>query len=141
MEGNRGSIEYIAESCLDLKKSLFQGRTDATTNGEVSRLQAFLKAKGDYDYPEVTGYFGPVTERAVQKWQERNGVVSSGSISTTGYGVVGPKTRTSFSDLCSVQSSDTSSTPEISSLQAFIQILLEQVANLKLQLQAVQGEN
>lgn len=46
-------------------------------------------------YPEgkVTGYFGPLTRRAVERFQTKYGLVSSGSPTITGYGLVGPKTR------------------------------------------------
>lgn len=58
---------------------------------EVSVLQGFLAADPEI-YPEglVTGYFGPLTEKAVQKFQEKYGVVSGG---VAGYGTFGPKTR------------------------------------------------
>jgi len=74
--------------------TLSRGATDATTDGEVSLLQIFLANDPDI-YPEglVTGYFGPLTERAVQRWQARMNIVSSGTPATTGYGVVGPRTR------------------------------------------------
>jgi peptidoglycan hydrolase-like protein with peptidoglycan-binding domain len=63
---------------------------------EVLCLQKLLQASGDYTYPELTGYFGSVTMEAVQKYQTRLDIVSSGSPSVTGYGVVGPKTRASL---------------------------------------------
>ena len=67
---------------------------------EVSALQEFLK-KDPVIYPEelVTGFFGPATERAVQRFQKKHGLVSSGSPATTGYGAVGPKTRTKLNSL------------------------------------------
>lgn len=73
---------------------LQRGSTDAATNGEVSRLQQFL-AKDLTIYPEgtVSGYFGALTETAVQRWQKKMNIVTSGTPSTTGYGAVGPKTR------------------------------------------------
>lgn len=74
------------DSCLNLTYNLAFGSTDAQTNGEVSKLQAFLGG-------EVTGYFGSVTEQLVKNWQAAHGVVSSGTPDTTGYGAVGPKTR------------------------------------------------
>jgi len=63
-------------------------------------LQEFLK-KDPVIYPEelVTGFFGPATERAVQRFQKKHGLVSSGSPATTGYGAVGPKTRTKLNSL------------------------------------------
>lgn len=75
-----------AKKCVVLTYNLYAGQTNARTNGEVSRLQEFLGIN-------PTGYFGPLTEDAVQEWQSKNGVVSSGSPDTTGFGYVGPATR------------------------------------------------
>lgn len=72
--------------CLDVTHTLYSGSSDATTAGDVSRLQRFLDVS-------ATGYFGPETERAVQKWQVAHNIVSSGTPDTTGYGVVGPQTN------------------------------------------------
>ncbi|HEX5774989.1 MAG TPA: peptidoglycan-binding domain-containing protein [Candidatus Paceibacterota bacterium] len=74
------------DSCLNLTYNLYFGSTDTQTNGEVSKLQAFLGG-------EVTGYFGPATEQLVKEWQAAHGIVSSGTADTTGYGAVGPQTR------------------------------------------------
>jgi peptidoglycan hydrolase-like protein with peptidoglycan-binding domain len=77
-----------------LRYNLYRGVSDASTGGEVSRLQAYL-SEDTKIYPEqiVSGYFGGLTEKAVQRWQAKNRIVSSGSPATTGYGVIGPKTR------------------------------------------------
>ncbi len=65
-----------------------------STGTEVEQLQAFLaKDKTIYPSGSVTGYFGPMTEEAVQRWQESHQIVSSGTPNTTGYGMVGPRTR------------------------------------------------
>jgi len=87
--------------CLSLLHTLYLDVSDATTDGEVTKLQQFL-AKDPSIYPEgrITGYFGPATEKAVRRWQARNGVVSSGSPDSTGYGYVGPKTRSVLSWRC-----------------------------------------
>lgn len=60
-------------------------------HADVSNLQKALKTDSSV-YPEgtVSGYFGPLTLKAVQKFQEKYGIASSG---VTGYGNVGPKTR------------------------------------------------
>lgn len=42
---------------------------------------------------EYTTYFGKETEKAVQRYQEKNGIVSSGTPTSTGYGQLGPSTR------------------------------------------------
>lgn len=43
--------------------------------------------------------FGPETERGVQRYQEMKGIVIGGSPETTGYGVLGPKTRDSLNGM------------------------------------------
>lgn len=86
--------------CVELSRNLYLGLSDAQTNGEVGKLQQFLISTGDYTYGEVTGYFGPATEQAVKRWQSRNGVVSSGTPDSTGYGAVGPSTRTAMARAC-----------------------------------------
>lgn len=81
-------------SCINLSRNLYLNQTDATTNGEVTRLQHFLSADSSvYPSGRITGYFGPLTEAAVQRWQAKKGIVSSGNRTTTGFGYVGPKTR------------------------------------------------
>lgn len=57
---------------------------------DVARLQTYLAKDGNL-YPGglVTSYYGPATQQAVQRFQRKYGIVSSGS----GYGVVGPRTR------------------------------------------------
>jgi len=59
---------------------------------DVRRLQKLLATKPDI-YPEgrVTGYYGPLTQAAVQRFQLKYAVVSSKT--EKGFGVVGPKTR------------------------------------------------
>ncbi|MDP2946077.1 MAG: peptidoglycan-binding protein [bacterium] len=64
---------------------------------DVSNLQKALKTDSSiYSEGLVTGYFGPATLRAVQKFQEKYGLASSG---VPGYGNVGPKTRIKLNEL------------------------------------------
>jgi hypothetical protein len=72
-----------------------------STGSDVSSLQEFLESQGYYTYPSITGYFGPVTQGAVEAFQVKNGIVSSGTPETTGYGLVGPKTRAKIAALTS----------------------------------------
>lgn len=64
----------------------------------VRTLQEFLARDAEV-YPEklVTGYFGSLTERAVERFQLKHGVVASAS--DLGYGYVGPKTRAKIAEL------------------------------------------
>ena len=63
------------------------------TGSQVSELQQHLSTDINV-YPSrlVTGYFGLLTQGGVKRFQVREGIVSSGSPSTTGYGRVGPMT-------------------------------------------------
>ena len=66
---------------------------------DVYRLQTILSSRSDL-YPEgtVSGYFGPLTLRAVEKFQIAYGIAKSGD---AGYGRVGPKTRAKLQEVFS----------------------------------------
>lgn len=66
---------------LKISRDLYTG----SFGNEVSALQQFLKDKGYFNYPEITGYFGEVTKNAVAEFQKDNGIEPLGG--------VGPKTR------------------------------------------------
>ena len=75
--------------CLKINSDLFQG----VSGSAVSSLQRFLKEQGHFDFPEITGFYGDVTRQAVESFQQAQDIVSEGSSQTTGFGLVGPKTR------------------------------------------------
>lgn len=78
-----------ASACGLLQRALGRG-----SNGDdVMQLQNFLHMTGDFVNASTTGFFGPATERALQEWQARVGVVKDGDAATTGFGALGPKTR------------------------------------------------
>jgi peptidoglycan hydrolase-like protein with peptidoglycan-binding domain len=66
---------------------------------DVSDLQAYLGTQGVFQ-GEATGYFGTQTQAAVQAWQRLQDLVSNGSPSTTGYGVIGPRSINLLMRLC-----------------------------------------
>ena len=92
LKGGSSDNEGVA-SCVILSRDFGYGTRDTAPNGEVTNLQKFLGVS-------PTGYFGPMTQEAVKKWQAANGVVSTGTPNTTGYGFVGPRTRAAFRRLC-----------------------------------------
>jgi hypothetical protein len=69
---------------------------------DIRNLQEFL-AKDKTIYPEarITGYFGLLTQAAIQRFQCKYNIVCSGTPASTGYGVVGPRTRTKLNELVS----------------------------------------
>lgn len=58
---------------------------------EVSFLQQFLKDRGFFNYPTITGFFGPITKQAVMDFQKAYGLVVDG--------IVGPVTRAKIAEL------------------------------------------
>ena len=98
---NTGVRVTDSSSCPLVGRSLRLG----VSGDDVRRLQQFL-ARDTSVYPEaiVSGYYGALTEAAVKRWQVKYNIVSSGSPSTTGYGVVGPRTAAAISILCTTGS-------------------------------------
>ena len=91
---------------------------------DVSRLQQFL-ARDPSVYPEaqVTGYFGALTEKAVQRFQCKNKLVCDGTPDSTGYGVAGPRTAALMALQCAEVSSGSGSTTGSSgSVGGFIRV-------------------
>ena len=86
--GGTGTPGTSSATCLDLNNALVIGSTDATTNGEVSKLQRFLVSASVYPEARITGYYGTLTAQAVVRWQKVHGMdfvtLTSG---------VGPMTR------------------------------------------------
>lgn len=93
-----------AATCPNLYPSTGSGQARNLSVGshgtDVVELQTFLIAQGDLSSGLNTGYFGRLTEAAVKSWQAKNGVVSSGTAATTGYGAVGPRTRAKIASVC-----------------------------------------
>jgi hypothetical protein len=71
--------------CANLTQNLSYGKSDTTTNGEVSTLQNFLYKDG-YLTVTPTGYFGYFTRQAVKTFQRASGLNSVD-------GIVGMQTR------------------------------------------------
>jgi len=85
--------------CLELNRNLALG----ARGGDVRQLQTYLQSEGFFNHSNLTEYFGPITQAAVQAYQRDRGIVSSGSAWTTGYGLVGPQTRARLGADCTPQ--------------------------------------
>jgi plastocyanin len=99
---NVGATVVDSAACPRIGVSLKPG----SSGDDVTRLQQFL-ATDPSVYPEarITGYYGALTQAAVERWQAKNNIVSSGTPASTGYGVVGPRTAAAMSLLCSTRGS------------------------------------
>ena len=82
-----GSNEEVCST--DIGFTVFLGLEDE--GEDVRELQELLKCLGYFPADQaITGYFGPITEEAVKKFQSAN------DIDTFGY--VGPLTRAALND-------------------------------------------
>jgi peptidoglycan hydrolase-like protein with peptidoglycan-binding domain len=71
-----------------------------STGSDVSELQTYLSTN-PVIYPShlITGYFGLLTQAGVQRFQTAQGIVTSGTPESTGYGRVGPMTMARINSL------------------------------------------
>ena len=84
--------------CPNLTRTLGRGAVGT----EVADLQGFLAGlQGIYSEALITGFFGPLTEKALQRFQEKYNIVSFGSPASNGFGLLGPRTRAMINTVCS----------------------------------------
>ncbi len=103
---------------------------------EVKRLQEILSQDKEI-YPDglITGYFGALTKKAAQKFQEKYGIAKKGDL---GYGEIGPNTRAKLNQLLAGFKAETPQLPLqaadkaqlIQQIKAQMQILQEQLVKL-----------
>lgn len=91
----KGDPSTTQIGCFVPTYDLYIGRTDAQTNGEVKKLQLWLKAEGYFPDAQGTGYYGEKTAAAVTKWQKAHGM----DFVTTKSGV-GKMTRAKMQEAC-----------------------------------------
>jgi PKD repeat protein len=92
-----GALSSVLQGGLSLDRYLERGMSGA----DVAALQSFLRIDPSV-YPEgqLSAFFGPLTERAVQRFQVKCGIVTVGDYQSTGYGRVGPMTRNALKNGC-----------------------------------------
>lgn len=88
LQKKQGSTMTELKETIALARDLREGMT----SDEVTALQELLAADPDV-YPEgvISGYFGPLTAKAVRKFQAKHGIETVGT--------VGPKTRAKLNEL------------------------------------------
>ncbi|RJQ34965.1 hypothetical protein C4568_01810 [Candidatus Parcubacteria bacterium] len=91
-KGDQNEDDTTVATCPALTKQLQKGDADASTGGEVSKLQQFLTDYFQLDGSLVVGTFGPLTESYVKQFQTFNG------LSPVGW--VGPQTRAAILAAC-----------------------------------------
>lgn len=93
---NETIISTPARGCPALLRTLERG----SKGDDVAQLQEYLASQKLLTGDSITGFFGPLTETALQRWQSMFGIVKTGSPASTGYGVAGPRTRTAIALAC-----------------------------------------
>ena len=87
VSANVNAVVVSAKPCVTLTRTFGLGAKDFGSGGEIAKLQDFLSSVGALAKNSTTGYFGPSTGQALQKWQASHGIMA------TGTPLVGPKTR------------------------------------------------
>ena len=93
-EAGEASTTQVNVATAPLALPLLRDLHVGSVGDDVSWLQAFLAGDASW-YPSglVTGYYGALTEGAVEKFQCAHVIVCSGSAASTGFGRVGAQTR------------------------------------------------
>ena len=96
-----GAVSASASSdpivCPVFNYTLSRGMSGAA----ITALQKFLVSEGFLTADSLTGFYGALTESAVQNFQAQQGIVSSGMPQTTSWGVVGKGTSAAIVKVCS----------------------------------------
>jgi len=80
-------------SCPSYAGPLYRGARDTVANGPVLKLQLYLASVFGLNSNTIaTGYFGPITQSYVMKFQAQNGIQTTGT--------VGPLTRAAIQNFC-----------------------------------------
>ena len=93
---NNPGTPIVGSTCPNLVRNLGPG----ASGGDVAQLQEHLGNTGDFRFPTATGFYGSLTVSAVQAFQCRALGLCSGSVTTNGYGAVGPQTRVALTQTC-----------------------------------------
>lgn len=99
------SSSVVATKPSGVSTMFTKGLSRGASNSDVKRLQQLLNSDPDTRIAESgvgsagneTNFFGLMTEKAVQKFQMKHGVVSGPS--DAGYGYIGPKTRAKLTEV------------------------------------------
>ncbi|MFH1979301.1 MAG: peptidoglycan-binding protein [Patescibacteria group bacterium] len=139
----------VGGQATGISATFTSGMAIGMESADIKRLQQLLNSDPDTMIASSgvgspgneTEYFGSLTEKAIQKFQMKHGVVSS--VSDVGYGYVGPKTRAKLNEVFSSVGASVSTTPTVPTtpIQTITEAQLEvQIQSLLQQLEALQAE-
>ncbi|MEK7156153.1 MAG: peptidoglycan-binding domain-containing protein, partial [Patescibacteria group bacterium] len=106
------NLSITMQKCAPTRPLSQQRCTDATTEGQVTELQKFLSDYYDLNPADyVSGYFGRLTRDNVRRFQCEKMSICSGDEASTGYGVVGRKTRAAIANACGTETTPPPNNP------------------------------
>ena len=114
------------------------------SNSDVKRLQILLNSDPDTRIANTgvgspgneTNSFGSLTEKAVQKFQEKYGIAKKGDV---GYGSVGPKTRAKLNEISGTIGA-TPATPAVPTVSPAVPATPASTGTTDAQTEAVQAQ-
>ncbi len=112
MSAATSSDMTLPSSCPILARALSRG----STGDDVLMLQKYLIGQGLLAEGSASGYYGALTEAAVQKWQSSHSLISKGSALLTGWGIIGAQTRAAIRTACGAGALPATDTMAISSI-------------------------
>jgi peptidoglycan hydrolase-like protein with peptidoglycan-binding domain len=94
------ALALLAVSSLMAQAAITTSLDLGSSGPQVTELQTYLASNATI-YPSglITGYFGPLTQAAVENFQTAYDIVTNGTPATTGYGRVGPMTMAKINSL------------------------------------------
>src|SRR5438132_1711458 len=94
------TLAILIVGVTTVKAAVVQTLDPGASGAQVSELQSFLATDSSI-YPEglVTGFYGPLTTAAVERFQCKYNIVCDGTSASTGYGRVGPMTLAKIESL------------------------------------------
>jgi len=98
---------FVFFKTADAEEIFYRTLKKGMTGNDVLALQEIL-AKDQMIYPEgiISGYFGEATERALGRFQEKEGIVSKIIGEDNGYGTAGPRTREVLKKYLSIETKE-----------------------------------
>lgn len=92
------AMQNGAATCPNLARNLTRG----SRGSDVLSLQQFFISQNLLASDSATGFFGAMTEAAVQRFQCKHMNLCSGSRNSNGYGQMGKKTRAAIAAACTI---------------------------------------
>lgn len=103
-DAERAKIDALSAG-LNGSVSISRTLSSGSEGDDVKDLQGFLAEYGAYPEARITGHFGPLTKRAVRKFQESQSIDEAGE--------AGPLTRARIRDMTRQSSANIAPAPEI----------------------------